>query len=193
MKLKVKIILVIVIVLVTSVIGGSLLFGNNSDELASIEEKIQNYINQISILTSQSLYQFQNIQDKQTEGEMREALDLVIEEKERMKEINNISMILTEELKELAKISISFSDKIKRQKIEEAIQFQIEAIGHLLNYGSGVEVILEDLAKRYEAELEGREFDVKRDINQLIELIKKEIELSRRNSESFVLKLGEVE
>lgn len=149
-------------------------------------EKIQNQIQQISLLTSQSLYQFQAISEKQKEGRLKEALDLVVEEKNRNKEINSLAMGLTEELKVLAKISLDLNDKENRRIAEEAIQYQIEAISHLINYGSGVDILLEEMARKYEAQIEGRYLEVKRDIGQLIELIKKEIEVAEGKSKQFV-------
>ncbi len=169
-SMNIKIILGVVLVLI--VIVSIFLFngGNNINSIAGIDEKIQNHIQQISLLTTQSILQFQKIEEKQNENDFKSALDLIIEEKERNKEINTLALELTNDLEELTKLSINFKKEEERRKIEEAVQSQIEAITHLLNYGSGVDIVLEELAKKYESILENKEYQSKRNINQLIDI-----------------------
>jgi hypothetical protein len=180
--------IIVAVALVVVVVAGIFLFGNgsNGNTMAGIDEKIQNNIQQISLLTAQSILQFQKIEEEQIRENFKLALDLIIEEKQRNREINILALELTNNLEELAKISIGLKDREVRSKIEEAIQYQIEAISHLLNYGSGVDIILEELSKKYESILENKNFQSKRDINQLIELIKKEIEVAGEKSKKFI-------
>ncbi len=181
---KISIGVVVAIIIIAS--AWLLTMADNKENVERTGERIQNQIHQISLLTSQSLIQFQNISQKQEEGDLKSALDLVTEEKERNKEINNLAMALTEELKELAKLSIKLSSEKERNITEEAIQYQIEAISHLLNYGSGVDIILQELAKKYEDSIEGRETSIKRDMGQLIGLIQDEIRIAEEKSQEFI-------
>lgn len=181
---KISIGVVVAIIIIAS--AWLLTMADNKENVERTGERIQNQIHQISLLTSQSLIQFQNISQKQEEGDLKSALDLVTEEKERNKEINNLAMALTEELKELAKLSIRLNSEKERNITEEAIQYQIEAISHLLNYGSGVDIILQELAKKYEDSIEGRETSIKRDMGQLIGLIQDEIRIAEEKSQEFI-------
>ncbi len=181
---KISIGVVVAIIIIAS--AWLLTMADNKENVERTGERIQNQIQQISLLTSQSLIQFQNISQKQEEGDLKSALDLVTEEKERNKEINNLAMALTEELKELAKLSIRLNSEKERNITEEAIQYQIEAISHLLNYGSGVDIILQELAKKYEDSIEGRETSIKRDMGQLIGLIQDEIRIAEEKSQEFI-------
>ncbi len=181
---KISIGVVVAIIIIAS--AWLLTMADNKENVERTGERIQNQIQQISLLTSQSLIQFQNISQKQEEGDLKSALDLVTEEKERNKEINNLAMALTEELKELAKLSIRLNSEKERNITEEAIQYQIEAISHLLNYGSGVDTILQELAKKYEDSIEGRETSIKRDMGQLIGLIQDEIRIAEEKSQEFI-------
>ncbi len=101
-------------------------------------------------------------------------------------------MALTEQLKELTKLSSNFSDAEKRQKIEEAIRYQIEAIGHLINYGSGIDIVLAELAQKYESQLDGSYYEIKRDLHQTIDLIKKEMQSADEYSQKFTQTLNEI-
>lgn len=161
-------------------------------KLNNSKQKIADLIQQINLLASQSNTQFQLIEEKQANQEIKNALDLVIDEKERNREINETALKLTDELKELTQILIQIPDQTDREKLEQAIQYQITGISHLLNYGSGVDVILEELAQKYESILDGRYFEIKRDIGQLISLIKEEISEANQNSQESIQLLSEV-
>jgi len=184
-----------VLLIIIGVIGGWLFFSQKDNylkEFASSEQRIQNLIKQINLLASQSNYQFQLIEAKQKDGDIKNALELVIDGKERNREINETTMKLTEELKQLVKILPKFPNQEERNKIEKAIQYQIAAISHLLNYGSGVDIILQELAQKYEALLDKQPFEIKRDLNQLINLIKQEIAAADENSQKFIQVLEEI-
>jgi len=184
-----------VLLIIIGVIGGWLFFSQKDNylkEFASSEQRLQNLIKQINLLASQSNYQFQLIEEKQKDGDIKNALELVIDEKERNREINETAMKLTEELKQLVKILPKFPNQEERNKIEKAIQYQIAAISHLLNYGSGVDIILQELAQKYEALLDKQPFEIKRDLSQLINLIKQEIAAADENSQKFIQVLEEI-
>jgi len=184
-----------VLLIIIGVIGGWLFFSQKDNylkEFASSEQRIQNLIKQINLLASQSNYQFQLIEAKQKDGDIKNALELVIDGKERNREINETTMKLTEELKQLVKILPKFPNQEERNKIEKAIQYQIAAISHLLNYGSGVDIILQELAQKYEALLDKQPFEIKRDLSQLINLIKQEIAAADENSQKFIQVLEEI-
>ena len=102
------------------------------------------------------------------------------------------SLPITNEELNVFRLSTNFSEAEKRQKIEQAIGYQIEAIGHLINYGSGLDIILAELAQKYESQLGGEYYEIKRDLNQLIELIKKEIQSADEYSQKFTQLLSEV-
>jgi hypothetical protein len=164
----------------------------NFKKFTSTGNKINNLIKEINVLASASNERFQLIDEKQKNYEIGKALDLVVEEKNNNDKINQTAMALTEELKQLTRLSTNFSEAEKRQKIEQAIGYQIEAIGHLINYGSGLDIILAELAQKYESQLGGEYYEIKRDLNQLIELIKKEIQSADEYSQKFTQLLSEV-
>ena len=112
-------------------------------------------------------------------------MDLVVEEKNNNDKINQTAVALTEQLKQLTKLSANLSDTTDREKIQQAVAYQIEAIGHLLNYGSGVDTLLSELDRKYASQLNGDYYEIKRDLNQLIELIKKEIQSADEYSQKF--------
>jgi len=177
------------------IIGGWLFFSQKDSyfkEFSNTKQKIQNLIQQINLLASQSNYQFQLIESKQKDNDIKNALELVIEEKERNREINETALKLTEELKQLTKLLPKFPNKDERDKIEKAIQYQIAAVSHLLNYGSGVDIILQELAQKYEAILDKKNFEIKRDLSQLINLIRQEIAAANENNQKFIQILGEI-
>jgi hypothetical protein len=164
----------------------------NFKKFTSTGNKINNLIKEINVLALASNQRFQLIDEKQKNYEIGKALDLVVEEKNNNDKINQTAMALTEELKQLTRLSTNFSEAEKRQKIEQAIGYQIEAIGHLINYGSGLDIILAELAQKYESQLGGEYYEIKRDLNQLIELIKKEIQSADEYSQKFTQLLSEV-
>lgn len=189
-----KYLLIIIPVLVIAGVG-FLIVGSSSanfKKFISTQGKINNLIKEINVLASASNERFQLIKEKQENHEIGSALDLVVEEKKNNDKINQTAMALTEELKQLTKLSTSFSEAEKRQKIEQAIQYQIEAIGHLINYGSGLDIVLAELAQKYESQLGGQYYEIKRDLNQLIELIKKEIQSADEYSQKFTQILSEI-
>lgn len=157
-----------------------------SENFSTAQKKITNLIQQINLLASQSNAQFQIIEDEQKAGDIGDALKLVTDEKERNKEINETALALTKELENLTTNLTSVSNAADRQKIEEAVQYQISAISHLLNYGSGVDTVLEELTQKYQAMLNGQNFEIKRDMGQLIELMRKEIVSADENSKKFI-------
>lgn len=164
----------------------------NAKKFASTGERINNLIKEINILASASNERFQLIDEKQKNYDFKNALELIIEEKNNNEKINEAAMSLTEQLKELTKLSSSFSDVEKRQKIEEAIKYQIEAVGHLINYGSGIDIILAELAQKYESQLGGSYYEIKRDLHQTINLIKKEMQSADEYSRKFTQALNEI-
>lgn len=177
--------------------GGAFFFiqrtnGNLQENLNATGTKIGNLIDQINLLASQSNDQLQLIQSKQKSGDVKTALDLVIIEKERNRQINESSIKLTEELKELTKLLLKVSDAADREKIETAIQYQINAIGHLLNYGAGVDALLQELALQYESILDNRAFEAKKNIDELYALTQQEINAASANSQKFLESLAEV-
>jgi hypothetical protein len=189
-----KYLLVIIPILVVAGVA-FLIVGNSSanfKKFTSTGNKINELIKEINILASASNERFQLIDEKQKNYEIGKALDLVVEEKNNNDKINQTAMALTEELKQLTRLSTNFSETEKRQKIEQAIGYQIEAIGHLINYGSGLDIVLAELAQKYESQLGGEYYEIKRDLNQLIELIKKEIQSADEYSQKFTQILSEV-
>lgn len=178
-------------------IGGALFFiqktnGNLQENLNATGTKISDLIGQINLLASQSNDQLGLIQTKQKSGDVKAALDLVIIEKEHNRQINESSIKLTEELKKLTQLLLKISDATDRKKIETAIQYQISAIGHLLNYGAGVDALLQELALQYESALDNRTFEAKENIDELYALIQQEINAASANSQKFLESLAEV-
>lgn len=178
-------------------IGGTLFFiqksnGNLQENLNATGTRISNLINQINLLASQSNDQLGLIQTKQKSGDVKAALDLVIVEKEHNRQINESSIQLTEELKELTQLLLKVSDATDQEKIETAIQYQISAISHLLNYGAGVDALLQELALQYESALDNRTYEPKENIDELYALIQQEIATANANSQKFLESLAEV-
>ena len=192
-ELKKYLFIIVPILIVTGVafliVGSS---SANSKKFSATGEKINNLIKEINILASASNERFQLIEEKQKKYDFKNALELIIEEKSNNEKINEAAMALTEQLKELTKLSTNFSDTIKRQKIEEAIKYQMEAISHLINYGSGIDIILAELAQKYESQLDGSYYEIKRDLHQTISLIKKEIQSADEYSQKFTQALKEI-
>lgn len=192
-ELKKYLFIIVPILVVTGVafliVGSS---SANSKKFSATGEKINNLIKEIDVLASTSNERFQLIEEKHKNYDFKNALELIVEEKNNNEKINEASMALTEQLKELTKLSTNFSDTIKRQKIEEAIKYQIEAISHLINYGSGIDIILAELAQKYESQLDGNYYEIKRDLHQTISLIKKEIQSADEYSQKFTQTLKEI-
>jgi len=157
----------------------------NLKKLSSTQTRINELIKEINVLASASNERFQLIEEKQKNYEIGPALDLVVEEKNNNDKINQTAVALTEQLKQLTKLSANLSDTTDREKIQQAVAYQIEAIGHLLNYGSGVDTLLSELDRKYASQLNGDYYEIKRDLNQLIELIKKEIQSADEYSQKF--------
>lgn len=178
-------------------IGGALFFiqttnGNLQEDLNTTGNKISDLIDRINLLASQSNDQLELIQTKQKSGDLKGALDLVIVEKEHNRQINESAIQLTEELKELTQLLLKVPDVNDREKIETAIQYQISAIGHLLNYGAGVDALLQELALQYESALDNRTYEPKENIDELYVLIQKETATANANSQKFLESLAEV-
>ena len=95
-------------------------------------------------------------------------------------------------MKELTKLLLKVSDAADREKIETAIQYQINAISHLLNYGAGVDALLQELALQYESILDNRAFEAKKNIDELYALTQQEINAASANSQKFLESLAEV-
>lgn len=192
-ELKKYLFIIVPILVVTGVafliVGSS---SANSKRFSATGEKINNLIKEIDVLASTSNERFQLIEENQKNYNFKNALELIVEEKNNNEKINEAAMALTEQLKELTKLSTNFSDAIKRQKIEEAIKYQIEAISHLINYGSGIDIILAELAQKYESQLDGSYYEIKRDLHQTINLIKKEIQSADEYSQKFTQTLKEI-
>jgi hypothetical protein len=192
-ELKKYLFIIVPILVVTGVafliVGSS---SANSKKFSATGEKINNLIKEIDVLASTSNERFQLIEEKHKNYDFKNALELIVEEKNNNEKINEAAMALTEQLKELTKLSTNFSDTIKRQKIEEAIKYQIEAISHLINYGSGIDIILAELAQKYESQLDGNYYEIKRDLHQTISLIKKEIQSADEYSQKFTQTLKEI-
>jgi hypothetical protein len=192
-ELKKYLFIIVPILIVTGVafliVGSS---SANSKRFSATGEKINNLIKEIDVLASTSNERFQLIEENQKNYNFKNALELIVEEKNNNEKINEAAMALTEQLKELTKLSTNFSDAIKRQKIEEAIKYQIEAISHLINYGSGIDIILAELAQKYESQLDGSYYEIKRDLHQTINLIKKEIQSADEYSQKFTQTLKEI-
>jgi len=186
----------IILLVIILIIGGwtvvKKINSNYREGFYTAETKIQSLISKINLLASQSSNQLQLIQDKQKNGDIETALNLVIDEKERNRQLNESAIQLTEELKQLAKLLVKFSNPSDRQKIETAIQYQISAINHLLNYGSGVDALLKELALKYESTLDNKPFEIRKDIDNLYLLIKQEIEAADANSQKFIQSLTEI-
>ena len=164
----------------------------NSKKLSYTQIKINDLIKEINILASTSNERFQLIGEKQKNYEIGSALDLVVEEKNNNDKINQTAVALTEQLKQLTKLSANLSNTQDREKIQKAVAYQIEAIGHLINYGSGVDTLLNELDRRYASQLGGDYYEIKRDLNQLIELIKKEIQSADEYSQKFTQTISEI-
>jgi len=164
----------------------------NLKKLSSTQTRINELIKEINVLASASNERFQLIEEKQKNYEIGPALDLVVEEKNNNDKINQTAVALTEQLKQLTKLSANLSNTQDREKIQKAVAYQIEAIGHLINYGSGVDTLLNELDRRYASQLGGDYYEIKRDLNQLIELIKKEIQSADEYSQKFTQTISEI-
>ena len=189
-KYLIIIVPILVVVGVTFLIIG--ISSANSKKLFSTQTKINELIKEINILASASNERFQLIEEKQKNYEIGPALDLVVEEKNNNDKINQTAIALTEQLKQLTKLSSSLSNTESRDKIQKAVAYQIEAIGHLINYGSGVDTLLSELDRKYASQLDGDYYEIKRDLNQLIELIKKEIQSADEYSQKFTQTISEI-
>jgi len=189
-KYLIIIVPILVVVGVTFLIIG--ISSANSKKLFSTQTKINELIKEINILASASNERFQLIEEKQKNYEIGPALDLVVEEKNNNDKINQTAIALTEQLKQLTKLSSSLSNAESRDKIQKAVAYQIEAIGHLINYGSGVDTLLSELDRKYASQLNGDYYEIKRDLNQLIELIKKEIQSADEYSQKFTQTISEI-
>lgn len=75
---------------------------------------------------------------------------IINEERTRNEELKNRLWDLTEELKILVKNLGKISEKEKREKLEKAIQYQLNCLSHLINYSQLVDSLINDLEKEEE-------------------------------------------
>ena len=106
-----KYLLIIIPILVVAgvaflIVGSS---SANFKKFTSTGNKINNLIKEINVLASASNERFHLIDEKQKNYEIESAMILVNEEKNNKDKINETAMALTEQLKELAKLSNNFS------------------------------------------------------------------------------------
>jgi len=163
--------LIIVIIVALILIVGAIFFiiqiNKPKAEVPQIITQIQTANENIVNLVKENETFLAAIQDYYQKNQIREALDTAVTLKDSIQKLTDISLQLTEQLKEAVVVLPDMSANV-RSVVEQAIQYEIAAMNHLITYSAYKEILTQQIGIQYEAMIEGRSLEQLPDVNNII-------------------------
>jgi len=179
--------LVIVIIVALILIVGAILFiiqiNKPKAEVPQIITQIQTANENIVNLVKENETLLAAIQEHYQKNQIREALDTAVTLKDSIQKLTDISLQLTEQLKEAVVVLPDMSANV-RSVVEQAIQYEIAAMNHLITYSAYKEILTQQIGIQYEAMIEGRSLEQLPDINNIIKQMQDLLTLIQGNIQS---------
>ena len=179
--------LVIVIIVALILIVGAIFFiiqiNKPKAEVPQIITQIQTANENIVNLVKENETLLAAIQEHYQKNQIREALDTAVTLKDSIQKLTDISLQLTEQLKEAVVVLPDMSANV-RSVVEQAIQYEITAMNHLITYSAYKEILTQQIGIQYEAMIEGRSLEQIPDINNIIKQMQDLLTLIQGNIQS---------
>jgi predicted PurR-regulated permease PerM len=179
--------LIIVIIVALILIVGAIFFiiqiNKPKAEVPQIITQIQTANENIVNLVKENETFLAAIQDYYQKNQIREALDTAVTLKDSIQKLTDISLQLTEQLKEAVVVLPDMSANV-RSVVEQAIQYEIAAMNHLITYSAYKEILTQQIGIQYEAMIEGRSLEQLPDINNIIKQMQDLLTLIQGNIQS---------
>jgi len=179
--------LVIVIIVALILIVGAIFFiiqiNKPKAEVPQIITQIQTANENIVNLVKENETLLAAIQEHYQKNQIREALDTAVTLKDSIQKLTDISLQLTEQLKEAVVVLPDMSANV-RSVVEQAIQYEIAAMNHLITYSAYKEILTQQIGIQYEAMIEGRSLEQLPDVNNIIKQMQDLLTLIQDNIQS---------
>jgi len=179
--------LIIVIIAALILIVGAIFFiiqiNKPKAEVPQIITQIQTANENIVNLVKENETLLAAIQEHYQKNQIREALDTAVTLKDSIQKLTDISLQLTEQLKEAVVVLPDMSANV-RSVVEQAIQYEIAAMNHLITYSAYKEILTQQIGIQYEAMIEGRSLEQIPDINNIIKQMQDLLTLIQGNIQS---------
>ena len=179
--------LIIVIIAALILIVGAIFFiiqiNKPKAEVPQIITQIQTANENIVNLVKENETLLAAIQEHYQKNQIREALDTAVTLKDSIQKLTDISLQLTEQLKEAVVVLPDMSANV-RSVVEQAIQYEIAAMNHLITYSAYKEILTQQIGIQYEAMIEGRSLEQLPDINNIIKQMQDLLTLIQGNIQS---------
>ncbi len=179
--------LVIVVIVALILIVGTIFFiiqiNKPKAEVPQIITQIQTANENIVNLVKENETLLAAIQEHYQKNQIREALDTAVTLKDSIQKLTDISLQLTEQLKEAVVVLPDMSANV-RSVVEQAIQYEIAAMNHLITYSAYKEILTQQIGIQYEAMIEGRSLEQLPDINNIIKQMQDLLTLIQGNIQS---------
>jgi len=179
--------LVIVIIVALILIIGTIFFiiqiNKPKAEAPQIITQIQTANENIVNLAKENETLLATIQEHYQKNQIKEALDSAVTLKDSIQKLTDTSLQLTEQLKEAVVILPDMSSDV-RLVVEQAIQYEITAMNHLITYSAYKEILTQQIGIQYEAMIDGRSLEQIPDINNIIKQMQDLLTLIQVNIQS---------
>ncbi len=179
--------LVIVIIVALILIIGTIFFiiqiNKPKAEAPQIITQIQTANENIVNLAKENETLLATIQEHYQKNQIKEALDAAVTLKDSIQKLTDTSLQLTEQLKEAVVVLPDMSSDV-RLVVEQAIQYEITAMNHLITYSAYKEILTQQIGIQYEAMIDGRSLEQIPDINNIIKQMQDLLTLIQVNIQS---------
>jgi len=179
--------LVIVIIVALILIVGAIFFiiqiNKPKAEAPQIITQIQTANENIVNLAKENETLLATIQEHYQKNQIKEALDAAVTLKDSIQKLTDTSLQLTEQLKEAVVVLPDMSSDV-RLVVEQAIQYEITAMNHLITYSAYKEILTQQIGIQYEAMIDGRSLEQIPDINNIIKQMQDLLTLIQVNIQS---------
>jgi len=179
--------LVIVIIVALILIIGTIFFiiqiNKPKAEAPQIITQIQTANENIVNLAKENETLLATIQEHYQKNQIKEALDSAVTLKDSIQKLTDTSLQLTEQLKEAVVVLPDMSSDV-RLVVEQAIQYEITAMNHLITYSAYKEILTQQIGIQYEAMIDGRSLEQIPDINNIIKQMQDLLTLIQVNIQS---------
>ncbi|HQM34791.1 MAG: hypothetical protein WC579_03410 [Candidatus Paceibacterota bacterium] len=179
--------LVIVVIVALILIVGTIFFiiqiNKPKAEAPQIITQIQTANENIVNLAKENETLLATIQEHYQKNQIKEALDAAVTLKDSIQKLTDTSLQLTEQLKEAVVVLPDMSSDV-RLVVEQAIQYEITAMNHLITYSAYKEILTQQIGIQYEAMIDGRSLEQIPDINNIIKQMQDLLTLIQVNIQS---------
>ncbi|HOD96880.1 MAG TPA: hypothetical protein PL075_01380 [Candidatus Paceibacterota bacterium] len=179
--------LVIVVIVALILIVGTIFFiiqiNKPKAEAPQIITQIQTANENIVNLAKENETLLATIQEHYQKNQIKEALDSAVTLKDSIQKLTDTSLQLTEQLKEAVVVLPDMSSDV-RLVVEQAIQYEITAMNHLITYSAYKEILTQQIGIQYEAMIDGRSLEQIPDINNIIKQMQDLLTLIQVNIQS---------